>query len=450
MKETKITKKSLGNKRGFSLKTLLVPLVSWWFTGVAFAQEAPKDLTLGEAMRQAEKASPSLKAFLSREKVASESARAADSGFYPDLGLDAVASTGFPGSSSGFGTSGLDSFPGLVASPYRQGPAAGAYAKWDLLDASVWHQSAAAHYEYDASQQRTKFAAERVDGEALGLYLEAVRLKGERDAWQALADELNGILSTVQRFVRNGQYSMVQGSLIQDQLQDAQMRAADFDREYQAGLQRLALLTGMNAQGLSCPAPSALTGAELESLTASGKSPLVLGAQLEVKSADETASKFNAENLPVLEVAGSAGYLSDARLVSSQDYSLFVGVSLPLFEGFRIDAEEKAARAETQARQAEVASDQLFLDDLNLRYAEQMEEAREDLKVLGEQADRAQKAVALSRQRYLAFLGPLSDLQQALKDFANAGVGLAEAKTRLLTAAGEKYLLNGGTSENVK
>jgi len=428
---------------------IVVLLFTTW--GLALGQETPsRELTLGEAMRLAEKVSPTLKAFLSREKEASESARAADSGFYPDLGLDAVASTGFPGSASGFGTSGLDGFPGLVASPYRQGPAAGAYAKWDLLDLSVWHQSAAAHYEYDASRERTKFTAEKVDGEALGLYLEAVRLKGERDAWQALADELNGILSTVQRFVRNGQYSLVQGSLIQDQLQDAQMRVADFDREYQAALQRLALLTGLDAKGLSCPAPSALTGAELDSLSAPGMSPLIAGAQLEVKSADETASKFNAENLPVLEVAGGAGYLSGTRLVDSQDYSLFAGISFPLFEGFRIDAEEKAARAETQARQSDVASDQLFLDDLNLRYAEQIEEAREDLKVLTEEADRAQKAVTLARQRYLAFLGPLSDLQQALKDMANAGVGLAEAKARLLSAAGEKYLLNGGTSEGVK
>lgn len=422
-------------------------LVPGW--GVAQGTQA-RTLTLGETMRLAEKISPALKAVQARENEAREFSRVADSGFYPDLGLDAVDSTGFPGSSSGFGTAGLDSFPGLVASPYRQGPGADAYAKWDLLDLSVWHQSAAAHYEYDASRERTKYQAEKVDEQALVLFLGAVHQKGDRDAWQALADELTAIKATVARFVRNGQYSQVQGYLIDDQLADAALKASDFNRQYQASLERLALLTGLDAQTLSCPSPSELLEGDLAKLAAPGMNPLVAGAELETKSADETAARYSSENLPVLEVSGSTGYLNDARLVGSQDYSLFVGVSLPLFEGFRIDAQEKAARAETRAREAEVSADQLALSDLNVRYLEEIGETKDDLEVLTGEQDRAQKAVALARQRYLAFLGPLSDLQQALKDMVNATVEISDAKTRLLLAMGEKYLLAGGTSEDVK
>ncbi len=415
-----------------------------------FGQARAADLTLGQVMRLVEINSPTLQAVQSRENEAREFSRAADSGFYPNLGLDAVDSTGFPGSASGFGTSGLDSFPGLVASPYRQGAAAGAYAKWDLLDLSVWHQSAAAHYEYDASREKTKFQTELVDEQALNLYLTAVRQRGDRDAWQSLADELTGIQNVVNRFVRNGQYSPVAGYLLQDQLADASLKASDFNRQYQASLERLALLTGLEAKSISCPAPSAISETGLADLTAPGVNPLVAGAELETKSSNETAAQYSAENLPVLEVAGGAGYLSDTRLVSAQDYSLFVGVSLPIFEGFRIDAQEKAARSETQARQAEVSADQLYLSDLNVRYLEEMEEAREDLSTLAGEQERAQKAVDLARQRYLTFLGPLSDLQQALKDMVNVGVETSDAKTRLLSAVGEKYLLAGGTSEAIK
>ncbi len=171
---------------------------------------------------------------------------------------------------------------------------------------------------------------------------------------------------------------------------------------------------------------------------------------METKSANEKASQFSAENLPVLEVAGSAGYLDEARLVQSQDYSLFIGISLPLFEGFRIDAEEKAARAEAQARQAEVSADQLFLGDLNVKFAEQIAEAREDLQTLSGEQDRSAKAVILARQRYLSFLGPLSDLQQALKDMVNAGLQISDAKTSLWSAAAGRYFLNGGTSDALK
>lgn len=416
--------------------------------GAAFtvAQETPSGvLTLGHAMRLAEKASPALKAAAARENEAKEFSRVADSGFYPDLGLDAVDSTGFAGSSSG-----LNSFSGLVASPYRQGPAAGAYAKWDLLDLSVWHQSASAHYEYDASRERTRYQAELVDSQVLGVYLDAVKLKGDRDAWQGLADELATIRDTVNRFVRSGQYSQVQGYLIEDQLADATLRVGDLSRQYQAAMERLALFTGLDVKSLACPSPSELSEGTLENLQVSGTSPLITGAQLETKSANETAARYSAENLPVLEVAGSAGYLDNTRLVQAQDYSLFVGISLPLFEGFRIDAEEKAARSETEAREAEVSADQMALDDLNVRYKEQVEEAQEDLAALAGEQERAQKAVALARQRYLTFLGPLSDLQQTLKDMVNVDTQIAEAKTRLLLATGQEYLLNGGTSAGVQ
>jgi outer membrane protein TolC len=181
-----------------------------------------------------------------------------------------------------------------------------------------------------------------------------------------------------------------------------------------------------------------------------GDSPLVLQAQFETKSAEETASQYSAENLPVLEVAGSAGFLDETRLVSSQDYSLFVGISLPLFEGFRIDAEEKAAHAEAEARREEVRSDQLELDELNVRFADEVERARSELKILDDEREGAEKAVTESKERYLRFLGPLSDFQQALKDRVNMEVEMAEAKTSLWSAATSRFLWNGGTSDALK
>ncbi len=460
------TKEGKASNLGLNFLPILFPSVSLGFSsrlrgGMSFfvfgfflfvgsAQAQATDLTLGQALQQAEKNSPSLKAFLAREREAKEFSRAADSGFFPTVGLDAVDSTGFPGSSSGFGTSGLDSFPGMVASPYRQGPAASAYAKWDLLDLSVWHQSSAAHYEADASLEGTKFQTALVDQQTLNAYLEAVRLKGDRDAWKRLADELAGILATVRRFVRNGQYSEDQGLLIEDQLSDAALRAGDFDRQYQAGIRRLALLTGMEPVSVSCPPPSGLPadyGPKLETL---GFSPLVMRARFETQSAEEKASQYSAENLPVLEVAGSAGYLSDTRLVSSQDYSLFVGISLPLFEGFRIDAEEKAAHAEAEARSAEAGADQLALDDLNIKFTDEIERSREELKILDSERQNVEKAETVSKERYLAFLGPLSNFQQALKDRVDMEVEMAEAKTSLWSAVASRYLLNGGTSDALK
>jgi len=59
--------------------------------------------------------------------------------------------------------------------------------------------------------------------------------------------------------------------------------------------------------------------------------------------------------------------------------------------------------------------------------------------------DSAKKGVETAKQRYLAFLGPLADLQQALKDMVYVDTQIAEVKTNLLLALGSKAFLNGQT-----
>ena len=405
----------------------------------------PEPLEIKQMLLDTERNSPDLRALVYREVEAGESAREVDSGFYPTLDAAVVDSSGFPGSASG-----LDGFSGLVASPYRKGPAVDAFSKWDLVDLSQWDQSAAAHAESDAARKKTALGTALLDSRALGAYLDTVRLKGDRDAWQRLADELGDVQKIVDHFIRNGQYSEVQGALIQDQLSDAQMKAADFDRQYQAGLSRLALLTGLKEGDFSCPDPGDLAEGEIEAPPVSGESPLVARARLEYEASRESVSRYSDENLPKLELGGSAGFLQDTRLEPSQDYSVFVGVTLPVFEGFRIDAEEKAARAEAQARNAEVDSARLTLEDLNVGYQASIDRARGELVVLGEEQARAGQAVKSAKERYLSFLGPLSDLQQALKDMVNIDLEMGDMKTQLLAAQGGFYFLNGGTVDGLK
>jgi outer membrane protein TolC len=408
-----------------------------FFPSSGRAQE--QELGLKQVLQLAEKNSPSLKAVVYRQNETAETARAADAGFFPTLDVAAVDTSGFPGSASG-----LDGFSGLVASPYRKGAAADAFAKWDLLDLSQWSRSAEAHDAYDASREGAKFQIAVLDQKALEIYLDTIRSRGERESWQGLADELTEVKNTVERFIRNGQYSEVQGLLIEDQLADALSQVDDYDRQYQAGLARLALVTGLGDKSFSCPSPSRLTGGEFVGLSNSGESPFISQAQLEAKAAREAVSKYSAQNLPKLEVAGSAGFMDDTRLEPSQDYSVFVGVTLPVFEGFRIDAEQKGAEAEAQAREADVDAAKLALDDLNVGYTEAIQESQAELKTLLDEQAKSTRAVALAKQRYLSFLGPLSDLQQALKDMVGVDSRLADVKTRLLLAQGDQYFVNGG------
>jgi outer membrane protein TolC len=413
--------------------------------GALAAEEAPRVLGLAETLSLAEKTAPSLDAARAREEQARQGERQAAAGYYPTLDAAAVDSAGFPGSAPG-----LDGFAGLVASPYRQGAGVDAFAKWNLVDLGTWYGVESAKFQRLATQEDTRVRTASVDQQALAAYLEAVGDLGQRDAWMGLSKELNDIAGTVRRFVRNGQYAEVQQILIQDQLLDAQVQAASYDSRYRADLRRVGYFTGLSGGAITCLAPQDLTGKEFDDDSPPGASPLVVAAELRAKAAEEGVEKSSAQRLPRLEVAGSAGDLAGSRLVTDQDYSVYAGLTVPLFEGFRIDADVRRSAAARDQSLAEVAQARLDLADLTTRFSQRAEEARTQLAALGPELQDAGKAVDQARQRYLGFLGPLSDLQQALKDQVGIESRLAEAKASLLLATGSLRFLYGGGSEGLR
>lgn len=77
---------------------LLAGLAIVFCPGLVLGQtKQTSELTLGQALKLAEKNSPFLKAVVLRQNEEREFSRAADSGFFPSLGVDAVDSGGFPG-----------------------------------------------------------------------------------------------------------------------------------------------------------------------------------------------------------------------------------------------------------------------------------------------------------------------------------------------------------------
>ncbi|HTB34887.1 MAG TPA: TolC family protein, partial [bacterium] len=273
---------------------------------------------------------------------------------------------------------------------------------------------------------------------------------GQRDAWTGLAKELEDIAGTVRHFVRNGQYAEVQQILIQDQLLDAQVQAAVYGSRLRADLARLGYFTGLTQTAIACVAPQDLTGTEFDFAGEAGASPLLVAAELRAKAAEQDLAKSSAQRLPKLEIAGSVGDLEGVRLVSSQDYSVYAGLTLPLFEGFRLDAEQAKSAAARDQSLAELDQARLDLADLTARYNQRAQEARSQLAALGPELQDAGRAVEQARQRYLGFLGPLSDLQQALKDQVGIESRLAESKASLLLATGSLRFLYGGGSEGLR
>ena len=190
------------------------------------------DLTVPQALRQAEQASPELKAALDREQQARDTVGIRQSFYYPTVAFEAIDSVGFPGSSGALGIG------GLVGSPYRSGPAAGLVANLSLFDRNRHYSVQAGQQELKAVQEQTAVARFQLDQEALQIFFEAARFRGQEEAAQAAVTAITDVAHEVERFVRTGQRSVVERLLVQDQTTEAQMAAAAYHESYLVALQR--------------------------------------------------------------------------------------------------------------------------------------------------------------------------------------------------------------------
>lgn len=208
-------------------------------------------LSLGDALRLAEKTSPDLQAQLERETQARAETGTLSAYYFPRLDLAGVDSTGFPGSGSptpaGFG--------GIINSPYRSGLAGDVDGTWTLFDASQGYGLTASRYREMSTREETRVIRLEVDQTALKLYFDACRYKGLEKVWQGVVDRIKPIQETVKHFVRTGRYNEVQMLLLQDQMDQAQLNVDTYEQRYRTTLKRLGLALGWIVVPSLCPIP---------------------------------------------------------------------------------------------------------------------------------------------------------------------------------------------------
>lgn len=425
-------------KKDLLKKIVLGILLSWGAGGIAWADG--QALTLEEVLQMANKVSPEVQAQLERETQAQANTGILGAYLLPHFDAAGVDSTGFPGSGSptpyGFG--------GVVNSPYRSGMAGDVDATWTLFDASQGYGLTAARYQELSAQQQTRVVQYEVGQLALKLYFDACRYQGLQAAWQGVVDKIKPIEDQVRHFVRTGRYNEVQMLLLQDQMDQAQMNVGTYQQRYRVAVDRLGLVIGMKADAIQVPDSSTLNEATISVIQDSGQNPYLNLAQDEVQSAKALSDSATAERLPRLYATGSVGVMDDSRLVSENDYSGWVGVSIPIFEGFRIASEEKKTQAAYREKNQQLSAVQLKVSDLNDQYMEAINVARGELAVLGPQHEAALKSFAMAKDRYLNFLGNVTDLEESVRNVAQIETETQNAQMDLLTALGSQKLFNGG------
>ena len=426
----------------------LVSFLAFYCLTLSNAWPAPSSpLGLGDVLAMAEQYSPDLKASFQGERQASEKIRIGESAYYPTLDFTAVDSTGFPASAST-----PAGFDGLMDSPFRSGWSVGAFTRVTLFDLTREYGVAAAESGLRAARGSAQVTLLDVDLVAMNLYMDAVLSQRQREVWKKIQGEVDRIYAVVRKFVKNGQYSEVTQWLLKDQSERALQEQEVFEQAYEAAVRRIEILTGRPAgsvlpEGIDSDVDS--LESVLRSLARSipSESPLILRPRLEAETSHRFASQQAAQNWPRLVGVASAGAMNDSRLVPVQNYSAWIGVTLPIFEGFRISAETEQARAEASRRDDLVEVARLRLADSEIHYSQEVKSREVDVHRYGVERDFAREAMKLAEHRLVTFVGDLADVRDSLSSYEAAESGLSAARAELFRARLELLLIRGARTQ---
>jgi outer membrane protein len=405
---------------------------------IAHAADDSPTLLIMDILRRAENTSPELKAAVERENQARETIKIFQSAYYPDLNLEGIDSTGFPGSTSALGVQ------GIMGSPFRKGPAAGVVSKLTLYDfGRTRYGVASARQELYAAEQERKILRFRIYQTALRAYFDACRFRNQQETWLNLEGEIAQVTKEVDRFVKTGQRTVVERYLVQDQEEEADTTQAAYGERYRVSLHRLALLTGLDEHQMAAPLLHPLSEQVYAGLRQEPESPLLTAAAANVDVARDLAQQAKAENWPVLSAMGSAGDVNEARLVTKRDYSVGVGVVLPVFEGFRTQSEVHRAESIRAENENTLAATRLELDEANAQYDEIIDSSKVQLQHLEHELTVATEALRVAKQRYFYYQGTLVDVREAVRNISRVQTDIINVKADLLLAIGLKAVLNG-------
>jgi outer membrane protein TolC len=402
----------------------------------AIAHANVPELSIQDALEKADNYSPDVKAALSREAEAKDKIGISKSSYLPNVSVEAIDSTGFPGSTSALGLTGL---PG---SPFRSGFSAGAVLTQNLFDfGRTYYGVQAAEYDAKSEQHSTQINRYQVEETLIATFMDCTLNRAQEETWKELTRDTDLVSHEVERFVNTGQRSIVDRYLARAQQEQAKTNTLDYQTRSEIAVTRVALLTGIT-NPFVCPTLDEKSDAlSLKNQTPS-ESPFIQYAKTRLSAAESRLEQTRAQNLPQVVGIASAGYLQGTHLVDSQNYSLGIGVVLPIFEGFRIKDETDQNAAQVQERDYQVEASKLNLENLNRQYDEKIQSTKTRVQNLGVELENAITAFDVAKKRYFGFQGTLVDVRDSLTNLARVNSDLNTARATFLESQLLKNILN--------
>lgn len=399
--------------------------------------------TLFQALKEAERSSPRLKGANYSFEAAEQQILSAKSGYLPSLDAAAIASTGNLGS---FSLLGVDS---NLSATNRIGEGAGLILKqniWDFGRTSSAVEAAKSSREFQGKEAEV-FRTD-VDQQVLQTYLQCSFLKAEIEDSRFTAQQAKIVARETNKYVNSGQRSVVERDLVDAQAKEAETLTAVLTEKIKLIQQRLAIQLGSSSsEEIIC---SGLDGRETEIAALEqhlGPNPLIQAGAAQAQVAQKRVEQAKAERNPQLVGVVNGGYFNDDHLRTNWNYAAGVGITVPVFSGYRLEAQVGRYQAEAQAQEAALEYTNQSVNEMNSRFDEQIQSTQVRLASLADESRLAESAFNLARKRYFSLQGTMVDLREALRNLDRIKISIDEARRDLLIARGGRALFNGAKAD---
>lgn len=396
-------------------------------------------MSLREVLRKAEISSPRLRAANYREQAARQGIDIQKSRHLPDLNAAAIASTGDPGSFSF-----LD-VDGNISAANRVGEGAALILKQDIYDFGRTSSAiSAAEAQRDYEYRRTAITRSQVDEQAMLTYVGCSFLREEVTNSEFVAEQAKILARETGSFVKSGQRSIVERYLVDAQVEEAKTRIEEFKERVKIVQNRLAIELGEGPTASVQCSPLSELETEFAALEKSpGANPALEAQKVRVHLTETQVDFAKAQTRPLFVGQLSGGYFDNNNLRDKMNYGAGIGITVPLFTGFRLEAGIDQALARLSAERSMMAEVTQDVDRANSEYDEQIKSLGVRLAFLRNEEKLAKKVFDLAHGRYKSLQGNMVDLREAIRNMTRVSQSTDEATRDLLLARGRKTLLNG-------
>jgi outer membrane protein TolC len=206
----------------------------------------------------------------------------------------------------------------------------------------------------------------------------------------------------------------------------------------------MAQLAGIEAPAISCRVID-LNESEIDFVKSKSSvtPPTLAVAQRQLDAAKFKLEVSRNQDNPFIDVTASYGQLQNARLVANNDYSVAVGLVVPIWDGDKSNRERGRDRVLVSQRESEVDSANLEYTDELLKIREVHDGASVRLTELKPARISAEKAFRLAQKRYLSYAGGLADYRESIRNLERVTAQFADAQTQIMESQVLERILKG-------